>query len=76
MEASPWVETRGQALGWALDVISQWPGATLDLVRQALDQSSKGKSAQNSCKALYDLGFVDRLWHGGKRRYRTGPKGR
>ena len=45
------------------------------MARQSLDEGSKGKSAQNSCKALYDLGFVDRLWHGGKYRYMTVPKG-
>ena len=69
------MEKRGQALGRVLDIVSQWPGATLDMARQSLDEGSKGKSAQNSCKALYDLGFVDRLWHGGKYRYMTVPKG-
>ena len=57
LEASPWVEKRGEMLGRVLDIVSQWPGATLDMARQSLDEGSKGKSAQNSCKVLYDLGF-------------------
>ena len=75
LEVSPWVEKRGQSLGRVLDIVSQWPGMVLEMARQALDEGSKGKSAQNSCKGLYDLGFVDRLWHGGKYRYMTTPKG-
>ena len=76
MEASPWVEKRGQALGRVLDIVSQWSGATLNLVRRALDQSSRGRAAQNAGRTLHDLGLIDRLWPGGKRRCRTGPKGR
>ena len=72
LEASPWVEKQSRAL----DVLSQRPGATLALVRQALDQSSRGRAAQNAGRTLHDLGLIDRLWHGGKRRCRTGPKGR
>ena len=70
-KASPWVEKRGQARGRALDVISQGPSATLALVRQALDQSSRGRAAQNAGRTLHDLGLIDRLWQGGKRRYRS-----
>ena len=69
------MEKRGQALGRVLDIVSQWPGATLNLVRRALDQSSRGRAAQNAGRTLHDLGFVDRLWHGGKYRYMTVPKG-
>ena len=76
LEASPWVEKRGQALGRVLDIVSQWSGATLNLVRRALDQSSRGRAAQNAGRTLHDLGLIDRLWHGGKRRCRTVPKGR
>ena len=56
MEASPWVEKRGQALGRVLDIVSQGAGATLDMVRQALDQSSRGRAAQNAGRTLHDLG--------------------
>ena len=76
LEASPWVEKRGQALGRVLDIVSQWPGATLDMARQSLEEGSKGKSAQNAGRTLHDLGLIDRLWHGGKYRYMTVPKGR
>ena len=63
-------------LGRVLDIVSQWSGATLNLVRRALDQSSRGRAGQNAGRTLHDLGLIDRLWPGGKRRCRTGPKGR
>ena len=76
MEASPWVEKRGEMLGRVLDIVSQWPGATLDMARQPLEEGSKGRAAQNAGRTLHDLGLIDRLWHGGKYRYMTVPKGR
>ena len=36
MEASPWVEKRGEMLGRVLDIVSQWPGATLDMAASLL----------------------------------------
>ena len=50
------MEKRGQALSRVLDIVSQWAGATLDMVRQALDQSSRGRAAQNAGRTLHDLG--------------------
>ena len=46
------------------------------LIRRALDQSSRGRAAQNAGRTLHDLGLIDRLWPGGKRRCMTVPKGR
>ena len=54
MEASPWVEKRGEMLGRVLDIVSQWPGATLDMARQSLGEGSKGKSALGGPKLTVD----------------------
>ena len=60
------MEKRGQALGRVLDIVSRGAGATLDMVRQALDQSSRGRAAQNAGRPSMTWGLIDRLWHGGK----------
>ena len=75
LEASPWTERRGMVTGRALDVISQWPGTPLGLVRQSFDEGPGNRSAGNACRALYDAELIDRLWHRGKRRYMTTSKG-
>ena len=45
------------------------------MIRSSLGEVPSGRSAQNACKTLYDLGLLDRLWHGGKYRYMVTSKG-
>ena len=52
LEAFPWVEKRGEMLGRVFDVISQWPGAALKMVRQDLGEAPTGRTAQNACNIL------------------------
>ena len=75
LQASPWTERRGVASGKALDVISQWPGMPLGMVRQSLQEKPTGKSAQNACKSLHHAGFTGRLLHRGKYRHMTTSRG-
>ena len=75
LDASPWTEKRCQAVGDTLDVVSQWPGSALELVRQKLDEGSQGKSAQNACKALFDAEYIDRMWHCGRYRHKVTARG-
>ena len=75
LQASPWVERRGDLVGQVFDVISQWPGAALKMVRQDLREAPTGRTAQNACNILYARGFIDRLWDAGRYRYRTTSRG-
>ena len=75
LEDSIWTEKRGALVGRVFDVISQWPGAPLEMVRQDLDEGLTGRTGQNACKVLYDGGFIDRLWDAGRYRYMTTSRG-
>ena len=75
LQEYPWTERRGVVTGQVLDVISQWPGMALGMVRHSIDGGPNGRSAQNACKSLYDAEMIDRLWHRGKYRYMTTSKG-
>lgn len=75
LRASPWVARRGVVSGKVLDVISQWPGATLQLLKQAIGESSTGRSAQHACVSLMDSREIHRIWDNGRFRYVTTTRG-
>lgn len=75
LRSSPWVARRGQVSGKVLDVISQWPGATLQLLKQATGESLTGRSAQHACLSLIDCREVHRVWDSGRFRYVTTTRG-
>ena len=55
-------------------VLSQWPGMTLGMAREALGEGFGGKSAHRSCRFLSGHGLIDRIRHHKEYRYMTTPK--
>ena len=75
LAGSPWTEGRGMVAGRVLEIVSQWPGMTLEMARQALREDSHGRSAQRSCRLLADWGLVGRVQDRGKYRHMTTTRG-
>ena len=71
----PWSERRGIIAGRVLDVVSQWPGASLHMLKQSLRESSSGRSAHHACRVLQEGRAIDRLWEDGKYHYTMTPRG-
>ena len=72
---SLWSGRRGIVLGRVLDAVSQWPGVTLNMVRQAVGEAPGGRSAQRACLELFDRGLIGRVRDRGGYRYMTTTKG-
>ena len=57
-----------------MDVVSQWPGASLRLVREVIGLKDS-REVQRACRALWKAGMVEREWDAGMYRYVIGGKG-
>ena len=75
LRSAPWVARRGVVSGKVFDVISQWPGATLQLQKQSIGESPTARSAQHACLSLIDCKEIHRIWDNGRFRYVTTARG-
>ena len=65
---------RGALAGRVLDVVAEWPGASLRMVQVGVGIKDS-REVQTACKSLWEGGYLEREWDGGLYRYAIGPKG-
>ena len=65
---------RGVLSGRVLDVVAEWPGASLKMVKTGVGMRDS-REVQRACKALWEMGMVERGWEDGMYRYAIGGKG-
>ena len=75
LRESLWTRRRSGAAGRVLEVVSQWPGMTLDMARQSLGEAPEGRSARRSCLDLVERGLIGRVSDRRKHRYMTTTRG-
>ncbi len=72
----PWSENRGMSAGRALEVVAQWPGCRMWLLRQDVGEPVTGRTAYYACRQLQDFGILETVPYLNRHRYVLTSRGR